>query len=88
MRHLPPKAENFLTLADVNGRVSLKEDSPGVEVIRTKAKSFIKRNDIRSAKISARNTAVSYAVDEMVRELLTKKLTIIMNKLKNILLKT
>ena len=24
----PPKAENFLTLADVNGRVSLKEDSP------------------------------------------------------------
>jgi len=69
----PPKAENFLTLADVNGRVSLKEDSPGVRVIRTKAKSFIKRNDIRSAKISARNTAVSYAVDEMVRELLTEE---------------
>ena len=69
----PPKAENFLTLSDVNGRVSLKEDSPGVRVIRTKAKSFIKRNDIRSAKISARNTAVSYAVDEMVRELLTEE---------------
>ena len=69
----PPKAENFLTLADVNGRVSLKENSPGVRVIRVKSKAFIKRNDIRSAKIQATNYAMAYAVDEMVRELLTQE---------------
>ncbi len=69
----PPKAENFLTLADVNGRVTLREDSPDVRVIRVKAKAFIKQNDIRSAKILATNTATAYAVDEMVRELLTEE---------------
>jgi hypothetical protein len=69
----PPKAEDFLTLADVNGRVTLREDSPDVRVIRVKAKAFIKQNDIRSAKILATNTATAYAVDEMVRELLTEE---------------
>ena len=48
-----PKPENFLTLADLTGRVTLKEDSPGVRVIRIKAKAFIKRNDIRAAKAKA-----------------------------------
>ena len=48
-----PKPENFLTLADLSGRVNLKEDSPGVRVIRVKAKAFIKRNDIRAAKAKA-----------------------------------
>ena len=48
-----PKPEEFLTLADLTGRVTLKEDSPDVRVIRIKAKSFIKRNDIRAAKAKA-----------------------------------
>ena len=64
------KPENFLTLADLTGRVNLKEDSPGVRVIRIKAKAFIKRNDIRSAKAKALEIAGAQAVDEMVRELL------------------
>ena len=65
-----PKPENFLTLADLSGRVNLKEDSPGVRVIRIKAKAFIKRNDIRAAKAKAIEIASARAVDEMVRELL------------------
>ena len=65
-----PKPENFLTLADLTGRVTLKEDSPGVRVIRVKAKAFIKRNDIRAAKAKAMEIAGARAVDEMVRELL------------------
>ena len=65
-----PKPENFLTLADLTGRVNLKEDSPGVRVIRVKAKAFIKRNDIRAAKAKAMEIAGAQAVDEMVRELL------------------
>jgi hypothetical protein len=48
----------------------LKEDSPGVRVIRIKAKAFIKRNDIRAAKAKAMEIAGAKAVDEMVRELL------------------
>ena len=65
-----PKPENFLTLADLSGRVNLKEDSPGVRVIRIKAKAFIKRNDIRAAKAKALEIASAQAVDAMVRELL------------------
>ena len=65
-----PKPENFLTLADLSGRVNLKEDSPDVRVIRIKAKAFIKRNDIRAAKAKAIEIAGAQAVDEMVRELL------------------
>ena len=65
-----PKPENFLTLADLSGRVHLKEDSPGVRVIRIKAKAFIKRNDIRAAKAKAMEIAGAQAVDAMVRELL------------------
>ncbi len=65
-----PKPENFLTLADLSGRVNLKEDSPGVRVIRVKAKAFIKRNDIRAAKAKAMEVASAQAVDVMVRELL------------------
>ena len=65
-----PKPENFLTLADLSGRVNLKEDSPGVRVIRVKAKAFIKRNDIRAAKAKAMEVASAQAVDAMVRELL------------------
>ena len=65
-----PKPENFLTLADLSGRVNLKEDSPGVRVIRIKAKAFIKRNDIRAAKAKAMEIAGAQAVDAMVRELL------------------
>ena len=65
-----PKPENFLTLADLTGRVTLKEDSPSVRVIRIKAKAFIKRNDIRAAKAKAMEVASTQAVDVMVRELL------------------
>ncbi len=67
-----PKPENFLTLADLTGRVTLKEDSPGVRVIRVKAKAFIKRNDIRAAKTKAIEIASARAVDAMVRELLAR----------------
>ena len=65
-----PKPEEFLTLADLSGRVTLKEDSPDVRVIRIKSKAFIKRNDIRAAKAKALEIASTQAVDEMVRELL------------------
>jgi len=69
-KEVKPRPENFLTLADLSGRVTLKEDSPGVRVIRIKAKAFIKRNDIRAAKAKAMEIAGAQAVDEMVRELL------------------
>ena len=69
-KEVAPKPENFLTLADVTGRVTLKEDSPDVRVIRIKSKSFIKRNDIRAAKNKALEIASAMAVDAMVRELL------------------
>ncbi len=68
-----PKPEEFLTLADLTGRVNLKEDSPDVRVIRIKAKAFIKRNDIRAAKAKAMETASAQAVDAMVRELLPEE---------------
>ena len=63
---LPP--EEFLTLADVSGRPKLVEDSPDVRVI-VKTKSFIKQNDLRTAKTKAVELA-AVAADEMVRELL------------------
>ncbi|MCP4297178.1 MAG: hypothetical protein GY786_16375 [Proteobacteria bacterium] len=66
----PRAIENFLTLADVSGRTSFKEDSPEIRVINIKAKSFIKRNNIRAAKQLALEIAANKAVDEMVRELL------------------
>ena len=69
-KEVAPKPEDFLTLADLSGRVNLKEDSPGVRVIRIKAKAFIKRNDIRAAKAKAMEIASTQAVDAMVRELL------------------
>ncbi len=69
-KEVKPKPEDFLTLADLSGRVNLKEDSPGVRVIRIKAKAFIKRNDIRASKAKAMETASAQAVDAMVRELL------------------
>ena len=53
-----PKPEEFLTLADLSGRVTLKEDSPDVRVIRIKSKAFIKRNDVRAAKAKALEIAV------------------------------
>ncbi len=68
-----PKPEEFLTLADLTGRVTLKEDSPDVRVIRIKAKAFIKRNNIRVAKAKAMETASAQAVDAMVRELLSEE---------------
>ena len=68
-----PKPEEFLTLADLTGRVTLKEESPDVRVIRIKAKAFIKRNDIRTAKAKAMETASAQAVDAMVRELLPEE---------------
>jgi len=54
-----PKPEEFLTLADLSGRVTLREDSPDVRVIRIKAKAFIKRNDISAAKAKATETAMT-----------------------------
>ena len=68
-----PKPEEFLTLADLSGRVTLREDSPDVRVIRIKAKAFIKRNDISAAKAKATETAMTKAVAEMVRELLPEE---------------
>ena len=65
---LPPP-EEFRTLADVSGRPTLVEDSPDVRVI-VETKSFIKQNDLRTAKIKAVELATVAADDEMVRELL------------------
>ena len=64
-----PPPEEFLTLADVSGRPTLVEDSPDVRVI-VKTKSFIKQNDLRTAKTKAVELANVVAVGEMVRELL------------------
>jgi len=66
---LPPPPEEFLTLADVSVRPTLVEDSPDVRVI-VKTKSFIKQNDLRTAKTKAVELATVAADDEMVRELL------------------
>ena len=66
-----PKPENFLTLADLTGRVTLKEDSPSVRVIRIKSKAFIKLNNIRAAKSKAMEIASAQAIDVMVRELIS-----------------
>ena len=65
-----PKPEEFLTLADLTGRVTLQEDSPDVRVLRVKNKAFIKRNDIRAAKAKAIENANIQAVDMMIQELL------------------
>ncbi|OGG99432.1 MAG: hypothetical protein A2600_01820 [Candidatus Lambdaproteobacteria bacterium RIFOXYD1_FULL_56_27] len=69
-----PTHDSFLTLADLSGRTTLKEDSPDVRVITVKAKAFIKQNDLRSARQQALELASRQAVDEMVRELLTAEL--------------
>ena len=66
----PPPPEEFLTLADVSGRLTLVEDSPDVRVIQVKTKSFVKQNDLRAAKTKAVALATVVAVDETVRELL------------------
>ena len=65
----PPPLEEFRTLADVSGRPTLVEDSPDVRVI-VKTKSFIKQNDLRTAKTKAVELANVVAAGEMVRELL------------------
>ena len=65
---LPPP-EEFRTLADVSGRPTLVEDSPDVRVI-VETKSFIKQNDLRTAKTKAVALAAVAANDEIVRELL------------------
>ena len=67
----PIAVEDFLTLADVTGKTSFKEDSPDIRVINVKAKAFIKKNDMRMARQQALAKAGKMAVDEMVRELLS-----------------
>ncbi len=69
----PPQIteEDFLTLADVGGRTTLKEDSPDVRVINVKAKAMIKKHNLREAKKKAMTNAAKMAVDSMVRELMT-----------------
>ena len=67
----PIAVEDFLTLADVTGKTSFKEDSPDIRVINVKAKAFIKKNDTRMARQKALERAGKMAVDEMVRELLS-----------------
>ena len=64
----PPPPEEFLTLADVSSRPTLLEDSPDVRVM-VETKSFIKQNDLRTAKTKAVKLA-AVASDEIVRELL------------------
>jgi len=66
----PIRRENFLTLADVTGTTSLKEDSPDVRIINVKAKALIKKDDIRNAKNKALEIAEKMAVESMVRELM------------------
>ena len=65
-----PSPDEFMTLADVTGRVTLQEDSPDVRVIRVKSKAFIKRNDIRAAKAKAIESAQTQALEMMIQELL------------------
>ncbi|MDT8446305.1 MAG: hypothetical protein RRB13_05360 [bacterium] len=69
-----PKLSGFMTLSDLTGRTSLKEDSPDVRVITVKSKAFIKQNDLRLARTQAMEEAGKQAVDAMVRELLTAEL--------------
>ena len=66
-----PTRETFLTLADVTGRITLKEDSPEVRLFRVKAKAFIKRNDLRNARNQALESAKKAALDKMAQELLS-----------------
>ncbi len=66
----PVAVEDFLTLADVTGRTSYKEDSPEIRVINIKEKAFIKKNDIRLSRQKALEKASVKAVETMVRELL------------------
>ncbi len=68
---IPVVEADFLTLADVSGRTSFREDSPDVRVINVKAKAFIKKRDTRAAKNKALENAGTMAVDSMVRELMT-----------------
>lgn len=70
-RPIPVTEEDFLTLADVTGKTSFREDSPDVRVINVKAKAFIKKNDSRAAKNKALENAGVMAVESMVRELMT-----------------
>ena len=49
----PIAVEDFLTLADVTGKTSFREDSPDIRVINVKAKAFIKKNDMRMARQKA-----------------------------------
>ena len=65
-----PSPDEFMTLADLTGRVTLQEDSPDVRVIRVKSKAFIKRNDIRAAKAKAIESAQTQALEMMIQELL------------------
>jgi hypothetical protein len=67
----PVIEEEFLTLADIGGRTTFREDSPDVRVIKVKAKALIKKNDIRLAKRNALENAGKIAVESMVRELMT-----------------
>lgn len=66
----PVAIEDFLTLADVTGKSSFREDSPDIRVINIKEKAFIKKNDIRLARQKALEKASIKAVEAMVRELL------------------
>ena len=67
----PVTEEEFLTLADIGGRTTFREDSPDVRVIKVKSKALIKKNDIRLAKRNALENAGAKAVESMVRELMT-----------------
>ncbi len=69
----PIKEEDFLTLADVSGKTSFKEDSPDIRVIKVKAKALIKKNNIRDAKKKAVENGGKMAVEAMVRELMTSE---------------
>jgi len=69
-----PQRSSFMTLADLTGRATLKEDTPGVRVITVKSKAFIKQNNIRMARSQAIDAGRKQAVDAMVRELLTAEL--------------
>ncbi len=67
----PVAVEDYLTLADVTGKTSYREDSPDIRVINVKEKAFIKKNDIRLARQKALEKASAKAVEAMVRELLS-----------------
>lgn len=67
----PITEANYLTLAEVTGRTTFREDSPDVRVINIKSKAFIKQNDIRAAKNKAMEAAALSAVETMVQELMS-----------------